>query len=172
MDKQALFLCFLVVEEGGAQGFLDAFLGTFWKPVATKGTEGIGFADALKRDNFAQMEQNKLPKSIGHQSVLVRLDKRRLLEGALDSVFDLFAHSVVGWDRTARRRPVPFCLSDQIEAIIVHDLGPSRHKVAHKFFGVVILCIDFCNGPQDRVRPKDQVSTRGGEFEITGGTIP
>ena len=42
-------------------------------------------------------------------------------------------------------------LRNQIETVCVHHLGPGRHEVFHELLGIVVLGIDLCIGPQDRV---------------------
>lgn len=50
----------------------------------------------------------------------------------------------------------------KVEAIQFHYLVPGRHKVANEFALAVDTAINLGQGPQLRVRTKDQVDSRGG----------
>src|SRR5439155_12206710 len=52
--------------------------------------------------------------------------------------------------------------SGEIEAIQVHHLGPGGGKVLHELLLRATLCIDLCEGAQDRVRAEDEIDARAG----------
>src|SRR5271166_3037578 len=56
--------------------------------------------------------------------------------------------------------------SGKLEAIEVHQLGPRRHEVLHKFLLRIRARIDFREGAQLRVRTENQVDAGAGPLDL------
>ena len=61
--------------------------------------------------------------------------------------------------------------SNEIEAIEIHDLVPSSHEVAYKGLLRVVTCIDLRDGPELRVRAKDEVNSGAGPLDLPSRAI-
>lgn len=61
--------------------------------------------------------------------------------------------------------------SSQIEAVKIHDLGPSPHKILHEFFATIRGGIHLGHGSKLGIRSKHQIDRSRRPFEGTALTI-